>query len=146
MPQPLPEGSVWRPHVEGFLGSLQRKNASPHTVRNYRIDVLQFITSFGDSPPTPDDVDRLTVREFLAGLREEGLSKRTVGRKLASLRSFFTFLVREGVVGSNPARLVASPKTPKDLPSVPTAEDMNAVGFKNLKTIGRSTEIQRRKG
>jgi len=127
MPQPLPEGSRWATNLERFIQSLERKNASQHTVRNYRTDVTQFVTSFGDQVPNPGEVDRLTVREFLGGLREQGHSKRTLGRKLAALRSFFTFLVREGVLASNPARLVASPKTPKDLPAVPTAEEMNAV-------------------
>ncbi len=124
---PLPEASPWKAHLERFTQSLERKNASPHTVRNYGMDITQFVTSFPDQVPSPEDVDRLTVREFLGRLHEEGGSKRTVARKLAALRSFFTFLVREGVLASNPARLVASPKTPKDLPSVPSAEEMNAV-------------------
>jgi len=99
-----------------------------HTIRNYSIDVDQFVlycSPRGQAPPLPSEIDRLAIRAFVGERFRGGASSRTVARKLASLRAFFNFLVREGSVQVNPAKLVATPKIPKTLPSVPTAEETN---------------------
>jgi integrase/recombinase XerC len=70
-------------------------------------------------------VDHRLIREFLGYLHDQGLEKSSVARKLAALRSFFKFCVREGLLQQNPARLVATPKLPKRLPAVLTAEEIN---------------------
>jgi len=69
------------------------------------------------------------IREFVAHLHDQGLEKSSIARKLAALRSFFKYCVREGHLKENPARLVPTPKLPKRIPSVLSAEEMN--GFLN---------------
>jgi len=69
------------------------------------------------------------IREFVAHLHDHGLAKSSIARKLAALRSFFKYCVRQGRLKENPARLVPTPKLPKRIPSVLSAEEMN--GFLN---------------
>jgi integrase/recombinase XerC len=108
------------------------KNSSPHTVLNYGKDLDQFLTYLsppGAQPPTLAGVRHPVIREFIAHLHDQGLQKSSIARKLASLRSFFKYCVREGHLKENPARLVPTPKLPKRIPSVLSAEEMN--GFLN---------------
>jgi len=114
--------------VKRFLESLARENASPHTRLNYGSDLRQFIEYFsppGEKPPTSGAFDALQIREFMAACYARGNSSRSVARKLSAVRAFFEFLLREGTVGVNPAKLVATPKTPKTLPLVMTPEQTN---------------------
>ena len=111
-----------------FLAELQRNNVSPHTVKSYGSDLRQFLEYFsppGSDPPALSDFDVLKIREWLADLYARNLKPVSSRRKLAALRVFFRFLVREGVVKVNPARLVRTPKAPKNLPAVMTAEQTN---------------------
>lgn len=125
--------------IQKFLEYLQSvKNSSPHTVSNYGNDLQQFLVYLmppeSDSP-TLRSVDHKVIREFIAHLHDQGLEKSSIARKLASLRSFFKYCVREGLVKENPARLVPTPKLPKRIPSVLSAEEMN--GFLNqLAAVG----------
>jgi integrase/recombinase XerC len=73
------------------------------------------------------EIDHLLIRAFLAELFQQGLSKPSVARALASLRSIYKWLAREGAVKQNPAKLVSTPKLPKTLPRVPTIEEINTV-------------------
>jgi len=114
--------------VQKFVEELKRRNASAHTVRNYASDLEQFVAYFavGDRPrPRIEDVDALAIREWLGFLYQQRLSAVSMGRKLAAVRSLFKFLLREGLVTTNVARLVRTPKTPKTLPAVMTAEQTN---------------------
>ena len=77
--------------------------------------------------PDVRQIDHLRIRAFLAQQYGRGLSKTSVARSLAALRSLFRWLAREGVVQQNPAALVATPRLPKQLPRVPTIEEMNTV-------------------
>ncbi|MBI3697823.1 MAG: tyrosine recombinase XerC [Acidobacteria bacterium] len=116
--------------IDRFLDSLALANASPHTLRNYASDLKQFLEYLsppGETPPKPAAIDHLHIREFLGALYARKNVSRSVARKLASLRAFFKFLAREGVVASNPARLVTTPKIPKSLPPVLTAEQANSL-------------------
>ena len=111
--------------TERYLASLARENASPHTLRNYQTDLAQFIEYFSPpdtDPPPPDRIDSLALREWLGALYDRGLSVITIRRKLAAVRSLFAFMLREGTVRTNTARLVRTPKAPKRVPLVPTAE------------------------
>ncbi len=116
-----------------FLQYLQSvKNSSPHTILNYGKDLGQFIAYLsppGTPPPGVSGVTHLIIREFVGHLHEQGLQKSSIARKLAALRSFFKYCVREGMIKENPARLVPTPKLPKRIPSVLSAEEMN--GFLN---------------
>jgi integrase/recombinase XerC len=123
-------GESIRVTIEKFLHHLHyERYVSPSTLRNYRCDLVQFLaylTPPGGKPPTLGRVDHRVIREFLGHLHDQRLEKSSIARKLAALRSFFKFSVREGIVTQNPARLVATPKLPKRVPAVLSAEDMNA--------------------
>jgi integrase/recombinase XerC len=115
--------------VGQFLNYLRSvRNASPHTLRSYENDLSQFVAFLsppGVETPPISDVTHLMIREFVAHLHDLGLEKSSIARKLAAIRSLFKFSVREGMVLRNPARLVATPKLPKRIPSVLSAEDLN---------------------
>ncbi len=101
--------------LEKFLKYMEvEKNYSPHTVSNYRRDIEDFLSFIGS--PVPGDVGHLDIRRFLAELKSRSNAKRTVVRKLAAIRSFFKFLVRERYVKSNPAQSIFTPKLDKKLP------------------------------
>jgi integrase/recombinase XerC len=116
--------------VGQFLNHLRSvRNASPHTLRSYESDLNQFVaflTPPGVETPAISEITHLMIREFVAHLHDLGLQKSSIARKLAAIRSLFKFSVREGMVIRNPARLVATPKLPKRIPSVLSAEDLNA--------------------
>src|SRR6266478_8988537 len=116
-----------------FLQYLQSvRNSSPHTILNYGNDLGQFVAYLsppGEQPPPLPKITHLIIREFVGHLHEQGLEKSSIARKLAALRSFFKYCVREGMIKENPARLVPTPKLPKRIPSVLSAEEMN--GFLN---------------
>ena len=115
--------------VRQFLNYLRAvRNASPHTLRSYESDLgqfLAFLTPPGAEAPPLQDITHLLIREFVAHLHDHNLEKSSIARKLAAIRSFFKFAVREGLVLRNPARMVATPKLPKRIPSVLSAEDLN---------------------
>ena len=111
--------------VANFLRHLGGCNASPHTVKAYSRDLSLFAAYAGSRGWK--EIDHIAVRGFLSQLYEKGLSKTSVARALAAVRSLYRWLAREGVVEQNPAKLVATPKLPKKLPRVPTIEEMNSV-------------------
>ena len=119
--------------IAKYLEYLQSvRNSSPHTVLNYRKDLEQFLAYLsppGAQPPALTDVTHTLIREFVAHLHDQGLAKSSIARKPAALRSFFKYCVREGRLKESPARLVPTPKLPKRIPSVLSAEEMN--GFLN---------------
>lgn len=104
--------------IEAYLEHLRgERDASSHTLRNYRVDLAQFLAYLGERPggrpdPDPATVDELAVRGFLARLHGKTLARSSVARKLAALRSFFRFLCRRGVLSANPAELVHAPRLP----------------------------------
>jgi integrase/recombinase XerC len=111
--------------VAKFIRSLQERNASAHTIKAYRTDLATFAEYVG--PQSWRDIDHVLIRGYLANLYERGLSKSSVARALAALRSLYRWLAQEGEVEQNPAALVATPKLPKKLPRVPTIEEVNTV-------------------
>lgn len=116
--------------IERFIDYLcVERNASPHTLRNYRSDLIQFRDFLrhkqSDAAPSAASIDDLDIRDFLAFLMEHDREKSSAARKLASLRSFFKFLCREGVIPKSPASTVSTPKCPKKLPRIMTEEEAN---------------------
>src|SRR5580704_8976841 len=111
--------------ADQFLRVLRERNASPHTIKAYAGD----LENFADSVSTRDwkSIDHIAIRGFLSHLYDKGLSKTSVARVLAAVRSLYRWLAQEGVVEQNPAKLVSTPKLPKKLPRVPTIEEMNGV-------------------
>ena len=84
-------------HIEKFIRYLEiEKNYSGHTVLNYRLDLEDFRKFAADTGI--EKVDYLLLRKYLAVLKEHSLSTRSIGRKISALRSFFKFLVREGLL------------------------------------------------
>src|ERR1700740_1076913 len=111
--------------VADFLSHLRESNASIHTIKAYSGDLARFAVYAGTRQWK--QIDHIAIRGFLAELYEKGLSKTSVARSLAAVRSLYRWLAREGVVEQNPAKLVATPKRPQKLPRVPTIEEMNSV-------------------
>jgi integrase/recombinase XerC len=108
-----------------FLDELRRNNVSPHTLTAYGSDLHQFANYFTAACPAEFDV--IHVREWLADLYARKLTAVSIRRKLAALRVFFRYLVREGLAAKNPARVLRTPKAPKTLPEVMSVEQMNAL-------------------
>lgn len=118
--------------IDDFMKHLKyERNASPHTLRNYESDLVQFY----DYVAPPDekgrrrsvnvrDIDHLTIREYMGKLYDLKKKKSSIHRKVASLRTFFGFLCREGVMEMNPAKLVATPRVERTLPKHLTIEQM----------------------
>ena len=128
-----------------FLQHLKyERNMSAHTLRNYESDLEQFrefLFSIEKREDFPiDQVDRLTIREWMASLHAAGRKKSSIARKLASLRTLFQFLIREGKLESNTAKMVATPKIERKLPTHLSMED--AVRF--IETPDLSTHLGRR--
>lgn len=98
------------------------KNYSKHTILNYRLDLEDFRKFLGEMPL--EKVDYLSLRKYLAILKEKNLGTRTVGRRLSALRSFFKFLTREGYIKTNPILMLSSPKLEKYLPQFMTEEEV----------------------
>lgn len=114
--------------MQAFLDNLKREGASQHTVAAYSSDLAQFLEYLSPpdlSPPQPRAIDRLLLREWMASLYKHGLTAVSIQRKLAAVRSLFKFMLREGVIEVNVAKLVRTPKAPKKLPEVMTAEQTN---------------------
>jgi len=110
-------------YIEKFMRYLEiEKNYSAHTILNYKLDLEGFNKFIAGTEL--EKVDYLTLRKYLAVLKEKNLSNRTVGRRLSALRSFFRFLTREGYIKTNPILMLSSPKLDKHLPSFMTEEEV----------------------
>ncbi|MCS6885327.1 MAG: tyrosine recombinase XerC [Acidobacteriota bacterium] len=119
--------------IEKFLDYLKyEKNVSEHTLRNYRIDLEQFHNFFclkegrGSENRIIDikQIDHISIREYVAGLHAQHKKKASVARKLASLRTFFAYLCREGIVEVNHAKNVSSPRLERRRPNHLTVEEV----------------------
>ncbi len=117
--------------AEQYLAMLRdERGAGEHTLRAYRREVRGFaawlVESFGDGVDLRA-VEHTHVRAYMAALFDKGLTKASVARALAAVRSWFKWLARVGQVKANPAALVSTPRLPKHLPRVPGVEEMNRV-------------------
>ena len=120
--------------IRAFVTFLEvERGASRETIRAYHSDLNQFVafakTVRGShaGPLTPQAVDSLLIRSYLARLDQRKEKKPTLARKLATLRSFYRFLLREGRVAANPADDVHTPKLPQHLPRILSKDDANAL-------------------
>ena len=111
--------------TDDFLRHLRERNASSHTIKAYTGDLDSFAAYIGSCEWKV--IDHIAIRGFLSHLYDKGLSKTSVARALAAVRSLYRWLAQEGVVEQNPAKLVSTPRLPKKLPRVPTIEEMNFV-------------------
>jgi len=104
-------------HINAFLDALRNRAVSENTLVNYESDVRQFEEFLKEKKIRLESVDHIVIRDFLGHLYDSRMQKTSVARKLACLRTFFKFLVREGRLKVNPAELISSPRLPKKLPS-----------------------------
>jgi integrase/recombinase XerC len=130
--------------IEKFIQYLRyERNASPETIREYQRDIRQFhefLTPPGEKAPPLSEINHHVVREYVSWMYDRRLEKASIARRLSSLRTFFKFCVREKLAKQNPARLVSTPKLPKRVPRVLTAEELNAF----LDNLGSAGEQSRR--
>ena len=127
--------------IQQFLRALRERNSSTHTIKAYTGDLESFATYVGSRKW--GEIDHITIRGFLSHLYEKGLSKTSVARSLAAVRSLYRWLAQEGIVEQNPAALVSTPKLPKKLPRVPTMEEMNSVFDGDMPEIASFPERDR---
>ncbi len=135
--------------IDKFIQYLiTEKNASEHTLRNYLSDLNQFFnfikqSQTGSSPDAeelqPERIDPMVIKSFLEELYRKN-KKSSIARKLASLRSFFRFLMREGIIKQNPAEIVATPRQEKRLPPFLSVDEIFAL----LEIPDQSTVLGRR--
>jgi integrase/recombinase XerC len=106
------------------------RGASEHTVRAYTREVQAFAlylaATLGEDVE-PKTIEHIHIRAYLAVLYDRGLTRASAARALAAVRSWFKWMAKEGIVDQNPATLVSTPKLPKHLPRVPSAEEVNRV-------------------
>jgi integrase/recombinase XerC len=105
------------------------RNFSAHSIRNYGEDIelfIRFITPPGETTPSVEATELILLREFVSSLYARSLSKPTIKRKIAALRAFFKFCVREHWVEGNPAKMLHSPKLPIRVPRVQTPEELSS--------------------
>ncbi len=108
----------------------EERGASDHTLRAYGREVRGFAEYLGETLGEGGDIRKVEhthIRAYLGVLFDRGLTKASVARALAAVRSWFKWLARSGYVQSNPALLVSTPKLPKHLPRVPGIEELNRV-------------------
>lgn len=121
--------------IDDFMRHLKyERNASAHTLRNYESDLVQFYDHLapankankdGERREVPiGEIDNLTIREYMASLYDKQQKKSSIHRKVATLRTFFRYLCREGILENNPATLVSSPRVERKLPNHLTIEQM----------------------
>ena len=127
-PQPLHPRAGEDPWIAAFVRHLgSERNDSANTVAAYRQDIAQLAAfAFKDAaPPFPwSSVDRYSVRAFLIESQRSGAAATTTRRKLAAVRTFYKFLLREGAVSRNPCAMVRGPKAPRRLPEILTREQV----------------------
>ena len=111
--------------TDSFLAHLRERNSSAHTIKAYAGDLDMFASYAGSRDLK--QINHIVIRGFLSHLYDKGLSKTSVARALAAVRSLYRWLAQEGMVEQNPAKLVATPRLPKKLPRVPTIEEVNSV-------------------
>ena len=124
------------------------RNVSEHTLRNYQSDLEQFLDYLSPAHPKTGkraavplaEIDHITIREWLAVLHSGQKKKTSIARKLAALRTFFQFLVREGLLELNPAKLVSTPRLEKKLPKHLSIEE----AIKFVETPDLETDLGKR--
>jgi integrase/recombinase XerC len=127
--------------ISEFLSFLKHeKNASPHTLAGYGRDLRQVAAYLKEREVRWDKAGNVLLRGFLAELHEKKRKKSTIGRKLAALRSFYDFCVRKKWVTENPAKLLATPKQEKKVPSFLSEDE--AAALLDLPKSGRPLDLR----
>lgn len=126
--EPSRGGNGSEQFVDLFLSHLtDERGCSPHTIKAYGEDLSAFVTFLecrGDLSRFPKEIDRLVLRSFMADQTTKGTAKRTLGRRLSGLRTFYKFLMRRKLIENSPLDGIHNPKTPKSLPKCLTEDDV----------------------
>jgi integrase/recombinase XerD len=114
------------PHVEDFLGYLTvERGASPNTISAYRADLARYAAFLGERGPlSPDAITRDDVTAWITALKSGGAAPSTIERRVAAVKSFHRFLVREGVTTNHPTAALPLPQVPQRLPAVASVQDV----------------------
>ena len=130
-----------RKHIADFVRHLRNEqNVSPHTERSYQSDLEQFAAFVDDADPA--SIGHQDLRTYLGHLIGLKIRKTSLARKLSAIRAFYKYLNRTGVLQSNPARLIATPKQDKRLPAVLTVDD--ALRLMNAPDHDEASELRDR--
>ncbi|MDX2001081.1 MAG: tyrosine-type recombinase/integrase [Chitinophagales bacterium] len=119
-------------HLESFLNYLRfEKRYSPHTLLSYQNDLEQFSLFLSSTFEIADakDVSHTYIRSWMASLMEDGITPRSINRKLSALKSYYKFLIKRGEVLKDPTLKIVSPKTKKRLPTYVEEEKMQQLFF-----------------
>lgn len=112
-----------------FINSLKSYDYSPHTIRNYFIDLYQFLTFLRNRGKDVKSTTHTDIRDFIGERLKEKNSKTSIARKLSSIRSFFDFLVERKILDHNPSEVISTPKLERKLPSfLSEKEAINLLG------------------
>jgi integrase/recombinase XerC len=126
------------------------RNLSLNTIKNYLFDIRQFkkfldenkISAKKDDMEDMYEIDHVEIRAYLGSLHREGLKKITISRKIAAIRSFFTYLLRKGRMKVNTAQMVQSPKIEKYIPVFLSVDEMATL--LNTKSLMEVTDLRDR--
>lgn len=128
---------------ERFLNFLKfEKRYSPHTIHAYALEIDNFLSFIELENRTFEDVDHRFVRYYLATMKDSGKQASSINRSISSLRSFYKFLCREGLLTTSPMLLVHALKTPKKLPVVVEQEKMVALLDKGCSDPNNFEEVR----
>ncbi len=116
-------------YIDKFLNYIEmEKNYSPHTCKNYRHDLEEFKSFLEVSKQMGiKEIDYFILRKFLSLLNKKKLNKRTISRKISTLKSFFKFLLREKILKNNPAASLIYPRLDKPLPKFLTEDQVEKI-------------------
>lgn len=110
--------------LEAFLGRLAARDSSENTVRAYRTGIGQYLDFLDEKHADWRAPGRATVRAYLAHVTDRGLSRRSISSRLAALRSFYRYAMREGIVEADPWSAALTPRLPRRLPQVLGVHDV----------------------
>jgi integrase/recombinase XerD len=120
--------SAMEHQIEEFTAHMAvERNLSPRTIAAYRRDLHQFAAWLDEQSIDLRSVERTTVRDYLGSRRDRGLSPRSAARALSTLRSFFRFLLRTEVLGTDPTLNLRSPSLWKTVPHVLTPDEIESL-------------------
>lgn len=120
------------PVVSRFIDYLKyEKRFSPHTVRAYQDDLAQFYVFLAGTlemeKPEPPEIASSFIRSWLASLKEDNATAKTINRKISTLRSFFKFCIREEMLEKSPMANIGAPKIPARLPHYVEQKDISTL-------------------
>lgn len=117
--------------IAQFLRFLDvERNASDLTIKSYRedlVDMADFLSNEGTKKVVPRDVTPVELRGYVAALHDAGYARTSIARKLASLRSFYKFAIRQGMAETNPAQPLRNPRGQRKLPHFLTSDEIETL-------------------